>query len=356
MISKREVQRALYSVYYHRYFDPAARPLKAEDWEKFRPISLPEAATILRADVDTPQPLPGRILANLRLLDAHRYHPDLIAPPPAMKISAEEALKWYGVVLTPPQEYLIFFTRVVNKLRTYSTKLVYATLGDKPEYTDLRDVPDDPLGELANIHPGFRVKEYDTSTGLYELRNYVCDIVSHCATNAMSAIWSIDVNRPFRNMLSVLDARNWDHCSAFVELATAQGPNPACPVNDPGPPPNPGTDWKDYFCERIGLGAFGGGLLTVSNQLYFTFTDKGQLVITTFSDKDATGAATKLDTTIEYDRGWVAAGYAPPDPGWTRIRGFKHLRFTLPYLRTVAVPLMEAWIREEVLTGTTCSL
>jgi hypothetical protein len=344
MVSNRdEVRRALWSVHFHHYFSAGSQPLPKDIWDQVRPIPLVDAVSILRAAAAVDQGVVGKQLAYMRVRDAWILHPDQFdTPPPLPDGDPERVMKLYKLDYLPARpEAKAKYQKLVRGLQP-------------PDFTDASQVPIDPLGEIPSIHPAFRVQEYVPNTGWFDLQNHVCDIVSHSSTNSMSALWSIDVNRPFRSMLAVLDPRNWDHCSAYVEVATSQDGRPQCPLNDPGPPADSGSDWKDYFCERLGTGFSSG--LTFGNRLYFTFTNQAPGTITTFSDRDPAGNQTGLDPLIEFDRGWVAAGPAPDDPSFTRIRGYKFLRFTQPWLRTVAVPLMESWISEEVRTGTACAL
>lgn len=223
-----------------------------------------------------------------------------------------------------------------------------------PEYVDenQRDVPSDPLGELPFPEPGFRLNQTPSWGTVITVRNYVLDVTYHDATGWLSVVWSVDVERPFAGMFKSLDPRNWNECSANVEVATDALATDPCPLYDPIVR-NPGTSWSSHFWERLGVNG-----APFCNQLYFIFSNPTAppLIVTTFSDKDPAGNPTQLDGQIEFDRGWAAYGPAPWDStgAWTRLRVVKYLKFTSGWVADLGVLLLRNWADEEVKSAVTC--
>ena len=222
-----------------------------------------------------------------------------------------------------------------------------------PEYVDVNqsDVPIDPLGELPFPEPGFRLNQTPSWGAVITVRNYVLDVTYHDATGWLSVVWSVDVERPFDGMFKSLDPRNWNVCSANVEVATDASANDPCPGSDPGQPKNAGATWSSHFWEKLGVNS-----APFCNQLYFVFAASNPLIVTTFSDKDPAGNTTQLNGQIEFDRGWAAYGPAPWDPtgAWTRLRVVKYLKFTSGWVTDLGVLLLRNWADEEVKSAVAC--
>jgi hypothetical protein len=349
-VVKRNVQKAMWSVHFHRYALRDARPVPSDVWDSVKPIALEEARRILWADAtrefkaaraaDENAVTPASLLALMRLYTARELHPDIFEDPGTedlFRVQKEAVQRLYGMDSSmapgsPP---------VVEPLTP-------------PTYNDPVEIPSDSLTTPPSVDPAFGLQESPVWSGVFPVRKRVLDITYHAATGWLSVVWSIDVQRPFAGMLKSLDPRNWDYCSAYVEVAAETGKDQLPPPVDPGGPGNAGSSWANYFWERLGTG-FGGQQDVMVNQLYVTFNVSPQMTGTTFSDTDPSHVKTKVDPNlIEFDRGWVVAGVVPADPSWTRIRGVKHLKFNQSWLPGVAVPLLASWGTEEMNTGVAC--
>lgn len=365
MATKRDVQRAMWAVHFHRYFRPDARPVPPDVWERVKPISLTEAVDILWSDTEeTRKAAHGEItvaslVALMRLYTAY-----------ALRTLYPEVFRSRFPGRHLPQDLSSVFPVNLKKVREFyartavpsnpTSPLDVAAISPlspltRPEYATPEDVPQAPLDQLPCPDLGFRMTEQPPDWNLvYPARNYVLDITHHTATGWLSVIWSIDVERPFSGMFQSLDPRNWDVCSASVQIATDAPRYAPPPVSDPGPPSNAGSAWSDYFWEKLGIN--GDPALELWNQLYFTFNVSAQAIVTTFSDIDPTGNTTVLDTLIEFDRGWAAYGPAPWDASgaWTRLRVVKYLKFTAAWATDLAVVLLHNWADDEARSEAAC--
>lgn len=349
-MTKRNVQKAMWSVHFHRYARRDARPVPSDVWDRVKPIALEEAQRILWADAtrefeaarveDANAVTPASLLALMRLYTARELHPDFFRDPATedlFRVEKEVVQQLYGMdsSMAPGS------TPVAEPL----------TL---PTFTDPAEIPSDSLSTIPSLDPALGLQESPVWSGVFPVRKRVLDITYHAATGWLSVVWSIDVQRPFLGMLKSLDPRNWDYCSAYVEVAAETGKNAQAPHPDPGPPGSSGSSWANYFWEELGTG-FGGQQSILVNQLYVTFNVAPQKTGTTFSDTDPSSDKTQVDPHfIEFDRGWVAAGVVLGDPTWTRIQGVKHLKFTQSWIPGVAVPLLESWATEEMASGVAC--
>jgi hypothetical protein len=95
MATKQDLQRAMWSIHFHRYFHPDARPVPPDFSDKVRPISLAEAVDILWNDAeakrneaherthDAEGVTPASLSALMRLYTAYELrgrYPDVFRP------------------------------------------------------------------------------------------------------------------------------------------------------------------------------------------------------------------------------------------------------------------------------------
>jgi hypothetical protein len=408
--AQRAIQRAMWSVHFHRYFHTDARPVPPDIWDKLKPISLTEAVDFLWNDTEAKRKVaqeathdaegvtPPSLMALMRLYSAYqlrRRYPeifrskfhgghlpdDLTGVFPVNLDKVRELYAATAVGRDSPEGIQQPMTadlpvqlnqEEVRALELYAISAVpsgsMATAGTAypltmglpasltmPDYTDPSDLPQDPLDQLPCPEPGFRLLAQPDWEKVFDVRNYVLDITHHTATDWLSVIWSIDVQRPLSGMLKSLDPRNWDYCSSNVQIATEALRSDPCPLYDPGRPANEGASWQNYFWEKLGInGGNGNGSVVLCNQLYFTFNVSAQAVVTTFSDVDPGENTTQLDSLIEFDRGWGAYGPVPGDTTWTRLRVVKYVKFKSEWATQLAVVLLHNWAFDEALAEVGC--
>ena len=408
MATQRDLQRAMWSVHFYRYFRPDERPVCSDDWEKVRPIDLADAVDILWNDTEAKRNdakaitkdeegvTPPSLMALMRLYTAYELrglYPGVFRPrfpdghlpddlSSVFPVNLEKVRQLYGrtavrrgtardiqqpVKTGLPVELNLEEVRELE-LRALELHALTGAPGGFtaypqtgvlhpltiPDYTDLSDVPTNVLDDLPCAEPGFRLIEQPNWSVFFPVRNLALDITHHAATGWLSVIWSIDVERPLSGMLKSLDPRNWELCSTNVQIATEALKNDPCPRTDPGRPPNEGSPWQNYFWEHLGVNGSAG--LDLCNQLYFTFNVSAQAIVVTFSDRDPSGNPTQLDPLIEFDRGWAAYGPAPWDATgvWTRLRVVKYLKFTSSWAMDLAVVLLHNWALDEATSEVAC--
>jgi hypothetical protein len=403
MATKLDLQRAMWAVHFHRHFHPDARPVPPDFWDRLKPISLAEAVDILWNDAEAKRSeakertkdaegvTPASLMALMRLYTAYELrglYPKVFLPRfpdghlpddlsgvfPVDREKVRELYARRAPLRSPMGMQQPVASDLPDQLNREKVQELYAltampgsptsitqpmstgltTLLTIPDYTSLSDVPQGPLDQLPCPEPGFRLLEQPNWDVFFPVQNYVLDITDHAATGWLSVIWSIDVERPFSDMLKSLDPRNWEICSTSVQVATEALKSDPCPLGDPGRPANEGTSWQNYFWEKLGVN--GDQTLALCNQLYFTFNVSAQAIITTFSDKDPAGNKTTLDPLIEFDRGWAAYGPAPWDGtgAWTRLRVVKYLKFTSGWVADLGVLLLRNWADDEVTSEVAC--